>query len=414
MLPKLLDIVMQGQRSILHMKERGLLVDREKMHNLQISRIAEGSKVEAQLSSVLGMPGFNPRSQDEVGKVLYGTMGFQPQWKRAKRGQPAPKKPTTDDTTIQKLCGIKELSPGVFEPLPDSDPDAYLIGTLILKARQSTKLASTYYSLKCDEDSRVHPDWKMHGTETGRLACSAPPVQTYPPGDPRSIFIAPPGFSYVYGDLSQIEFRIIIWLSKDSYGTMLLKQGGDIHRKTACELFNKPPEDILGEERFQAKFVNFGLIYGRGPDSMARQHKLTLDKAQDIYNAHRRTFRDLWEYLAGICQFSAQHKYIANPYGRRRWFIDTPDDERERQTQNMVAQSTAHDILLQILNDIDQELPLVHPVIDMHDALLCECPNDYLDVAVPKVKEIFERERLPGLFTPTDIKVVKHFGEIKR
>jgi DNA polymerase-1 len=295
------------------------------------------------------------------------------------------------------------------------DPAIYKIGCMILDARRAGKLASTYFSLTLDEVDRYHPEWKMHGTETGRYSCH---VHTYPPGKARSIFVAPSGMRLVVADLSQIELRIMWHQSQDPVGLAIMEKGGDSHRETAAEIFRKSPEEISGEERFQAKFINFGLPYGRGPESMAEQHtSITLRDAQDIFDRHHHRFSRLWEWMAINNIFSAKNKYIANPFGRRRYFIEQSDSERERQTQNMIPQSTAHDLLMQIHVDIHDDPRLrgkVFPVFDHHDAMGMEVPEEGLEEHVAIIRQHFEKERLPGLRTPTDVKVLQNWGEAKR
>jgi len=386
---KLANLVSQAQAAVLLMKEHGLLVDRQRMQELQVQQLETGAQAERQLQQVLSDPLFNPKSPQQVAALLYDKFSLPKQYNRGKASV------TTDDSALEKIS--KDF------------PDAAPICDLILSARRSTKLASTYYNLTFpDADDRVRPDWKMHGTETGRYSCSTPPIQTYPPGAPRSIFVAPPGKKLGYYDLSQIEFRIMMWASRDPAGMELLSKGGDIHKETASLIFQKPQSDIQKEERFQAKFINYGLPYGRGPESMALQHNLTIREAQDIYDRHHHRFHRLWDWLAELNAFSKETKHIANPFGRKRWFIEESDPERERQTQNFIPQSTGHDLLMHMHVDVVKELPHINIIADMHDALLTEQPADF---DPQTIVQVFERERLPGLVTPAEYKLMRDWGE---
>jgi DNA polymerase-1 len=407
---KLAEIVMQASAAVLDMKEHGVLVDKQKMNEMAVQKVQEGIGYEAQLAHAT-KPGFNPRSQDDCIWLFNDLLGFPKKWKRAARGKPAPKKPTTNDEAIKAWCLIDEPTPGVFEARLGAEPDAFLLGKLVLQARSATKLASTYYALKLDETDRVHPDWKMM-TNNGRYSCVNPPIQTYPPGA-RHIFIAPAGQVLSYTDKSQIEFRIMIWAAKDPVGMELLAKGGDIHRETAAEIFNKDQAKISSEERFQAKFVNFGLPYGRGPDSMAQQYNMSRTKAQSIFDAHHHRFSVLWDWLAKLCEFSKKHRYIEEPFGRRRYFIETPDDERERETQNFIPSATAHCLLMQDHIEVRKELKdKVATVADMHDALLNE--HEPSKEVEEHLLSIFQRERLPGLSTPAAIKTAVNWGLMGR
>jgi DNA polymerase-1 len=411
----LAQIVMQAAACVIKMREHGMLVDTERMHALQLEKVNESAALEHELQSMTGDKYFNPRSPKQVAELLYSKMGIPKRYKRGKLTV------TTDDDALMEIGGIIEKE-GELVVVDSVFPERTRICLAILGSRRATKLASTYYSLRVDSDGRTHPDWKMSagakrkdedeggGTDTGRYTCHKPPIQTYPPRA-RAIFVAPQGRKLAYYDLSQIEFRIMIWESKDKTGTKLLEEGGDIHRNTAAEMFRKSRDAVTAEERFQAKFVNYGLPYGRGPDSLAAQHKLTMQDAQGIFDRHHETFFELWAWLRTCADFARRNKYIENVYHRRRFFIDEPDDERDRKAYNFKPQSTAHDLLMQIHADINAEIPEVDVIADMHDALLIEQPEDFDSSRIIK---IFERERLSGLKTPCGVKVASDWGAMGR
>src|SRR5262245_21127827 len=374
---------------------------------------AGAKALEARLCTMTGDPLFNPRSPKMVAELLYGGLGLPEQRKRAQYGRPG--SVTTDDDAIMKVCGIfEDHETKELKWNGKGDVAVWKLGSTILDCRRSGKLASTYFSLPLDADDRFHPEWKIHGTETGRYSCH---VHTYPPGKARSIFIAPPGYKLVVGDLSQIELRIMWTLSGDPVGMDIMARGGDAHRQTAAEIFHKPAGQVSGNERFSAKFVNFGLPYGRGPESMAEQHTtISLDEARRIYDAHHNRFTVLWEWMARNNLFSARNRYIANPFGRRRYFSgDIGAAEQDRQTQNFIPQSTARDILTHALVDIHTSLAgTCFPVFDHHDALGIEVPIEGLEGHTAAIRRAFETERIPGLQTPCEIKVLNNWGESAR
>ena len=410
---KLADLVMRGSAAVLAMKERGMLVHRERMHTLYMEAIARAKSLEDSLCRMVGDPTFNPRSPKMVADLLYTGFGLPEQRKRGQYGRPG--NVTTDDDAIMRVCNVYEdYETKELKWNGRGDRTIWKIGSTILDCRRSTKLASTYFSLPLDEHDRFHPEWKIHGTETGRYSCH---VHTYPPGKPRSIFVAPPGYKLVVGDLSQIELRIMWTLSRDPVGMDIMARGGDAHRETASEIFHKPAGEVTGHERFSAKFVNFGLPYGRGPESMAEQHTtITLDEARHIFDAHHNRFTVLWEWMARNNVFSAKNRYISNPFGRRRYFSgDVGAAEQDRQTQNFTPQSTAHDILTHALVDIHDNLSdRCFPVFDHHDALGMEVSKEGLSDTVTQIRAAFETPRIPGLITPCEIKVLDNWGEAKR
>ena len=390
-----------------------MLVDRERMTNLFMEETMREQELEQSLCRMVGDPLFNPRSPKMVADLLYQGFGLPEQRQRGRYGKPGAV--TTDDDAIMKVCGIVEdYETKELKWNGHGDVAVWKVGSTVLNCRRSRKLASTYFSLPLDEYGRFHPEWKIHGTETGRYSCH---VHTYPPGKPRSIFIAPRGHKLVVADLSQIELRIMWTLSRDPVGMDIIARGGDAHRETAAEIFHKPAGQVSGHERFSAKFVNFGLPYGRGPESMAEQHTtITVDEARHIFDAHHHRFSVLWEWMARNNVFSAKNRYIQNPFGRRRYFSgDIGAAEQDRQTQNFIPQSTAHDILTHALVDIHTHYhDRMFPVFDHHDALGIEVPIEGLEDSVEDIRRAFETPRIPDLYTPCEIKVMDNWGEAKR
>jgi DNA polymerase-1 len=264
-------------------------------------------------------------------------------------------------------------------------------------------------------------------TATGRYVCTDPPVQTYPP-KARRIFIAPRrgdpilrGNKWIpcladmylgYYDLSQIEFRIMIWASDDPVGKELLSTGRDIHREVATQIYRKAYEDVTAMERFLTKFTVYGLGYGRRYWSIAEQYKVALSEAKYVEETFFQRFSRLMEWRQGQYAYAKEHRItLPNAYGRTRFLLDESEDELEREAYNFFPTSTAHDLLEDIHWDIDQEVSENEfaVIADYHDALLGEQPTQDKN---SQVIAIFEKERLPGLVTPVGVKVGTNFGQL--
>lgn len=264
-------------------------------------------------------------------------------------------------------------------------------------------------------------------TATGRYVCTGPPVQTYPP-KARRIFVAPRkgdpilrGGEWIqcdrdlwlgYYDMSQAQFRIIIWASKDPVGMELLASGRDIHTEVATQIYKIRYEDVTKMQRFLTKFTVYGLAFGRRYWSIAEQYKVPLEEAKFVEEQFFSRFSVAAAWRFHQYEHAKEHKVtLPNPYGRVRFLIDETEDELEREAYNFFPASTDHDILEEIHWDVDQEIPESECAViaDYHDALLVEQASPE---PIPAVMEIFKRERFPGLYIPCGAKIGKNFGQL--
>ena len=120
---------------------------------------------------------------------------------------------------------------------------------------------------------RIHADYRIAGTVSGRVSCSKPNLQQIP-RDPRfrALFVPAPGNVFVGADFNLMEMRAIAHISAEPEMTAAFERGDDLHRLVASEMLGKPPEDVTKEERKAAKAVNFGAIYGQGPLGLGARH----------------------------------------------------------------------------------------------------------------------------------------------
>jgi DNA polymerase-1 len=280
----------------------------------------------------------------------------------------------------------------------------------VLEQRELSKLQSTYVdalpALVNPQTGRIHTSFNQTGTTTGRLSSSNPNLQNIPARtargrEVRHAFIAPEGWLLLAADYSQIELRVLAQVSGDEGLRKAFREGQDIHRSTAAAVHGIAPEDVTYEQRSFAKSVNFGLMYGMGAYRLARDSDLTLKEAQDFIETYFKRFPNVRAYFEGTKRFLYEHKYVETLFGRRRYFegVDFTGSSRsradaERAAINMPIQGTAADILKLAMIELHRLLRArgleARMILQVHDELVLEVPEDELAEAGVLVREVME------------------------
>lgn len=283
----------------------------------------------------------------------------------------------------------------------------------ILEYRGVAKQYSTYIKgwKKRLHKGKLHPTYKLHGTVTYRLSCSNPNLQQTP-RDPfiRSLIDAPPGWTFVEIDYSQVELRIAAILSGEETMREIFKEGEDIHTKTAQNILNK--RSITKEERKQAKAVNFGFLYGMGAPKFRDYAEekfgveLTLEEAKRYRAKFFSIYNDLPKWHEKQRRIAGTNKQVRTLLGRIRRLPDIESSnfgvrsEAERQAINSPVQSFASDLSLMSMIDIRDKIDpeKVKMVGQVHDAILFNIKDEYLYEEALKIKEIMEHPTLLDYF----------------
>jgi DNA polymerase-1 len=256
-----------------------------------------------------------------------------------------------------------------------------------------------------DEKSRVHTNYNIWGTVTGRLSSSEPNLQQVPrEGIMRTVFGAPKGWYFMEADYSQIELRVIAMLSGDPTLRRVYLTGGDAHTKTASEISGVAPQLLTKEQRKKAKPVNFGFAYGMGEGKF-------VDYARDNYDVHyspeeaaavRRRFFSTYARLPAWHErqrrLARRYGHVSSPIGRVRHLPDIYSSDRgvageaERQAINSPVQSFASDLMLMSLVLLDRRFrpDTARIVGTVHDALLFEVRKRALEEVAPVIRETME------------------------
>lgn len=276
---------------------------------------------------------------------------------------------------------------------------------LLIEYRNKAHLLSTYVTGLLDvidENDRAHPDYNIAGgTSTGRIACEKPNLMNIPqligPIIHRG-FIAPPGWSFVNIDYSQLELRVAAYYSQDAKLIDAYVHGRDVHREVASAMFKKPPEEITYYERYLAKYVDFGVIYGRQAKSLTEGWEMehlvqmggtrwTEQEAERFITEFLNEYKGLKSWINEQHRLVIKRHYIETFFGFRRRFpyIDRRNvSSIQRQAVNTPIQSTAAHICLTGMNRIrarlkQEEDKFAFMLLNVHDSIGFEVRNDRLD-----------------------------------
>jgi DNA polymerase-1 len=340
---------------------------------------------------------FNINSPKQLGEVLFEEMGLKCSKKKTKTGY------STDAETLEEM----RLENPIIED--------------ILEYRQVTKLKGTYAAALpklCDENHRIHTDFKQTLTATGRLSSAEPnlqniPIRTKMGREMRRYFIADEGRSLVDADYSQIELRLLAHISDDYHMREAFIAGDDIHTKTASAVFGVPEESVNSEMRKRAKAVNFGIVYGIGGFSLAKDIGTSVKEASDYIKRYMMNYPSIDSYLTEVVERAKEDGYTTTVFGRRRYIPELNMQNGnmkafgKRVAMNAPIQGTAADIIklamLRVDDRLSRDCPEAHLVMQVHDELIVECPDDSVELVKRILKE--EMEGVAKLSVPLTVEV---------
>ena len=283
------------------------------------------------------------------------------------------------------------------------------LAKLLLEYREYEKIISAFgenlLAKINPKTGRIHPDYMQIGADTGRFACSNPNLQQIPTDSIfRSCFIAPPGHKLVVGDYSQIELRIMAELSEDPVFLKAFEEDQDLHTLTASQMFNIPLDKVSKQDRFQAKSINFGLMYGRGAKSLAVQLGVSEDESRKLLERYFKQYHRVKSWLDDVGRDAVRRGYSTTLGGRKRYYekvsADDPNYDRqlsyiERQGKNTPIQGSSADItkiaLVYVRDRIRKEGLSSIPIHTVHDEIVVEAKENEAKKTAKIVKEEMER-----------------------
>ena len=362
------------------MERAGFLVDRAALAAYGDSMVSGINALQEEIWRYAGRE-FNINSPKQLGEVLFDEL-MLPAGKKTKTGW------STNADVLEKLVGKHPII---------SD---------ILDYRMLTKLKNTYADglIKViSPDGRIHTNFKMTVTATGRLSSTEPNLQNIPVrkelgSEIRKMFVAAPGCVLVDADYSQIELRLLAHISGDETMKNAFLTGEDIHAVTASQVFGIPLDEVTPQQRSHAKAVNFGIVYGISAFSLAQDIGVRPAEAKAYIDAYLEKYHGVREYMERVISEAKANGYVETLFGRRRPLPELKSSNfntrsfGERVARNMPIQGTAADIMkLAMVNAhrrIQAEGLRSRLILQVHDELIAECPEDEAE----HVKALLEEE----------------------
>lgn len=353
---------------------------------------------------------FNPNSSKQVATVLYnagdeGGLGLA-----MPKGQGRYAYKRDEDAVTTNSDTLKILARQCAQKMPGA---ARLI-SLILSYRVKSKIVGTYIDgllSLVDADERIRGDFNLHGTATGRTSCSKPNLQNIPDAshvgfDIRKAYIPSDGWVILEADYSQLELRVAALFSQDPVLIDAYQNGADIHQEVAFMLWKKPKDEITKYERYLAKCMNFGVLYGRGAKSIATGpemdnlvemsgRKWSEKEIADYFDKFKVGYGTLFSWMDLMKVECFKAKYVEGPLGnRRRWPLVLKDDRAgvERQIVNTPIQGFAAHMTIRAIVALDQRFDPDRQRIlfTVHDSIMCECRADCVKETAELIKETME------------------------
>lgn len=261
----------------------------------------------------------------------------------------------------------------------------------LLQVKSISTIANTFiggFLEKVRSDGKVHPNFSLTKTVTGRTACSDPNVQQIPRDkEIKNFFYVPEGYKIVQFDFAQAEIRVIASLANDKNLIEAILKGTDMHKEVASFMYKKPVEDITKEERQAAKSLNFGVIYGMGSMALSKNLNISVDEAEEKLSMYMNQFYGVRKWIEDTHSYARKHLKVVTPFGRVRNLPNIGLSDKMavsgalRQAQNAPIQATASDLTLYLLYFIHLNMDKDNSkfLASVHDSGVYAVKNEYLD-----------------------------------
>jgi DNA polymerase-1 len=390
---------------LVKMERHGVFVDKAVLEKMSVKVNHEIKHLEKDIYKLAGEE-FNLNSPKQLSEILFTKMGISP-----------PKKTATGFSTNADV--LENLAP------------EYPIAQKVLEYRTVEKLRSTYIeSLPLDinaKDHRIHPTFNQWIAATGRLSCTDPNLQNIPVRSElgREIREAfrpeKSGWSFLSSDYSQIELRLVAHLSEDPNLLQAFHDNQDIHSFTAATVLGIPLKEVTKEQRFHAKAVNFGIIYGQQAFGLARELGISVEEASDFIKKYFQRYKKVQEFIEHCKEKARKSGKAVTITGRERAIPEINNKNMqiraaaERLAINTPLQGTAADLIKLAMIKIDEILEkqkkIGYMVLQIHDELIFEIPDfeiiDFKSLVKDSMEGVFKL-KVP---LTVDISVGKNWKE---
>lgn len=383
------DLEMPLVPVLIAMERRGVKIDAEMLNNFSKTLIAEQIRLEQEIYNLAGGV-FKINSPKELGAMLFERMRLHEAVGR-KNARKTKTGYSTDAEVLEELAAVAPIAAKVLE------------------YRQVTKLQNTYAeslpTLINKKTGRVHTTFRQAVAATGRLSSDNPnlqniPIRTALGREIRRAFVPEKGNIIISADYSQIELRLVAHFSGDPVLQKAFEKGEDIHKRTASVVFGVAPEFVTTEIRSRAKAINFGIIYGMGPQRLARETGMTVPEAKKFIDAYFERLPKVRAFLDETLQKAELSGYAETLAGRRRQIPELKsDDPRARVNAENIAvntpiQGSAADIIkkamIHLYHRLINEKIRGEMILQVHDELVLEVDERDADRAAAHMRECME------------------------
>ena len=389
-----------------HMERRGISIDRQVLSRLSGEFAQEAARLEVEINELAGET-VNPGSPKQLGDILFGKLKLEG---------------GTKTKTGQWSTGARAL-----EELAEQ---GHKLPQKILDWRQVSKLKSTYTDalpgFVNPTTHRVHTNYALASTTTGRLSSSDPNLQNIPvrTEDGRKIrraFIAAPGEKLVSADYSQIELRLLAEIAGIEPLQKAFREGLDIHAMTASEMFGVPVKNMPAEVRRRAKAINFGIVYGISAFGLANQLGIARDEAAAYIKKYFERFPGIRDYIETTKAFAKKNGYVETLFGRKCHYPEIAASNasirafNERAAINARLQGSAADIIrramIRMEGALAQRKLAAQMLLQVHDELVFEVPDAEVERSLPVIKAVMEDAPLPAVSLSVPLQVEAHAAD---
>lgn len=358
------------------MEDHGIRIDPEIFASVQAELSERIEEIEYRLANITGVR-ININSSAQVSWLLFDKLKFEPSGKT--KGKTAY---STDAAVLEKLAKS-----------PNSEPPS-----LILEHRELSKMLTSFvipFQKAADKDGIIHTTFEAAMTGTGRLSSREPNMQNIPafgewaakiksgmiPVNPENVFVS--------ADYSQVELRVLAYMSKEERLIDAFTQDRDIHSETASWVFGVVPEFVTPEMRRAAKMINFGLLYGMSSFGLAERLNISRKEADGIMTRYFDALPNIQSFIDGLIYDAKERGYSRTLSGRIRPVKEIPakNSALDRALINMPIQGTAADIARKAVTAFDAS-GTAELFLQVHDSLVCECPASHADEAAETLRNI--------------------------
>lgn len=395
---KLLGFYLEVERKIppliYRMETLGVHIDQAALEQLSTEFSAELSKIEQKIYNATGEQ-FNIASPKQLGHILFEKMGL-PSSKKSKTGSYV-----TNSEILEKL-----------------EEEGFEICRDILQFRHLSKLLNTYTrtlpKYLSNKDYRLHTQFQLTNTSTGRFSSQEPnlqniPIRTEEGAKIRKAFSAKPGYVIVSADYSQIELRLLAHIANINALQNAINSGQDIHTATAREIFGSATDANSSEIRRQAKAINFGIIYGISAFGLAKRLGITTKAAKEYIDMYFQKFPGIKEYMNNTIELCRQRGYVETLFGRKCYITNINSKNHtlrsfsERACINAPLQGTAADIMKKAMVYLPKDV-CKYLILQIHDELLFEVPEGEVEKISTQIKHTMETVAQLSVKLETEVK----------